>query len=1046
MRQSQRRIDQHRVRFAGSTLALAILITVGAAAQTRSNGPAAPPLPSLDGLKWRHIGPAAFGGRIDDVEAVPTNPWIIFVGAASGGLFKSTNNGVTWRPVMDAVAGMQSVGDIAIAPSDPNIVWVGTGEPNNRQSSSWGDGVYRSLDGGETWTHMGLRDTHHIGRVVIHPRDPNTVFVAALGHLWGPNAERGLYRTKDGGRTWQQVLAIDNDTGVVDVAMDSDGRTLFAASYQRRRRGWGFVGGGPGSGLHRSLDGGDTWEKLTTGLPQGAAGRIGVEISKSHPNIVYAVYEHKQGGMFRSDDRGATWTKQSSTNSRPMYYSQIRIDPKTPDKLWLVAGTLLLSIDAGKTFRSDTTADRVHVDHHAMWINPANPEHMMLGNDGGLYFTYDGSRAWHFVDNLPIGQYYDIGIDNRDPYWIYGGTQDNGTWGLPSRTNSLLGITNLDVVNIAYGDGFYTQPDPRDHRVIYANSQNGRAYLVNFDSKEEKGLRPVPVDRKETYRYNWSTPLLISPHDPDTVYYGANKLLRTSNRGHAWEEASPDLTKNLEWKKLEIMGGERNDDTLSRDDGVSEFGTITTISESPVQPGLLYVGTDDGLVQMTRDGGKKWEDVTKRFKLPGSPWVSKTLASRHRAEVAYVAFDGHQDDDFKPYVFKTTDFGATWTSVSGDLPNGVVINTLAEHHRNSQLLFAGTESGLFYTIDGGRRWTLVHGNLPRVPIDDLVIAERENDLILGTHGRSIIVLDDITPLETLAAALTSDAHLFAVPTATIVYMARMLPTPGASRYSGPNPEPGALITYALKDDPPKPSAADAPAPTVRLKITDAGGAVVRELKAPDKKGVQRLAWDLRYPLPFEPTAQDEGWFGPAVGPFVLPGEYTVTLSARGRDLKQTVQVRADPRTKASPETLRARLEVSQSLNTMLATFMEATSAIQAVDKELARLREAVKAAGDGHENASKSLDELGKKLDPIRLKFRPGFGGGKFGFLDLLGQLQASTSAPTEAQVRARDHLKAGLLESVSELNSVLTKELAEVQAQLAKENVMAIKAVAPPQ
>jgi photosystem II stability/assembly factor-like uncharacterized protein len=1016
---------------------------------------------ALQQIPWRHIGPAAFGGRIDDIEAVPANPSTIFVGTASGGVFKSVNNGVTWRPVFDRDGSALSIGDIAIAPSDPNIVWVGTGEPNNRQSSSWGDGVYQSLDGGETWTHRGLKDSHHVGRIAIHPRNPDVVFVAALGHLWGPNEQRGLYRTKDGGRTWEKVLGVNADTGVCDVVVDQDGRTVFAATYQRRRRGWGFVGGGAGGGLHRSLDGGTTWEKLTSGLPAGNVGRIGIEISKSHPNIVYALVEHKEGGVFRSDDRGSTWTRQNRLNPRPSYYSQIRVDPKNPDKVW-VLGLVYVSLDGGKTFRSDRTADKVHTDLHALWIDPNNTDHLMLGGDGGLYFSYDGSRAWEFIDNLPIGQYYDVDVDGRDPYWIYGGTQDNGTWAIPIRTSSQLGITNNDVVNIAYGDGFYVAIDPKDHRTVYANSQSGRAYLVDLDTREEKGIRPVPKDPKEQYRFNWSAPMLMSPHDSKVVYYGGNRLFRTADRGQHWSAISPDLTRNDDWKKLPIMG-ERNADTLSRDDGVSDFGTITTIAESPREAGLVYVGTDDGNVQMTRDGGKTWRDLTEKFRLPGARWVSRVLASSHQPGTAYVTFDGHQDDDFKPYIFRTTDFGATWSPIANDIPDGTSVHALAEHPRNANLLFAGTEFGLFVSANAGRNWVRMEGTLPRVRIDDVLINARDNDLILGTHGRSIIVLDDLSMLEHVTpAVLTEAVHLFPARTATEYYMMRALPSPGAFKFSGPNPEEGAPVTYYLKDDPPPSqktmsttsttattatttSPTPAAASTVTIQILDKG-TVVRELQGPDRKGFNRVVWDLRHPLAFAP-GDDESWFGPPRGPLVVPGRYTIKLRARGRELTENVDVRVDPRAGTNPDALQQRFTASRDLNELGRAYFDAAAAVDAMDKQVQAINAALKDK-PGIADVTAAVDEVSKKLSGVKEKFTTSFGTSlRFRIIDLLGQLQASTTAPTEAQLTALAQITDELTEAITRVNALMTNDLPGLEARLKEKNISPYRGqpIAPP-
>ncbi|MBP9105415.1 MAG: hypothetical protein KBF56_01490, partial [Gemmatimonadaceae bacterium] len=962
----------------------------------------AAPLPAQDlgTLPWRHIGPSSFGGRIDDIEAIPGRPSTIFVGTAGGGVFRTTNNGTTWAPVFDRDGRSTSIGDIAIAPSDPGIVWVGTGEPNNRQSSTWGDGIYRSLDGGETWTHMGLKETHHIGRVVIHPRNPNTVFVAALGHLWGPNDDRGVYRTTDGGTTWKKVLAGNNVTGAVDVALDPDGRTVYAAMYQRQRRGFGFVGGGPGSGLFRSRDGGDTWEPLTNGLPVGVKGRIGIAIAPSQPNTVYAIVEAKAGGVFRSDDKGSTWTRQSSLNPRPMYYSQVRVDPQHPDRVWVLGTYVHKSIDGGKTFTTDSTGDRIHVDHHALWLNPNDGNHMMLGNDGGLYFTYDGAKNWDFIDNLPIGQFYDIDVDDRDPYYVYGGTQDNGTWGLPVRTYNGVGITNADVINIAYGDGFFTVTDPADPRYIYANSQGGRAYRVHLATREERGIRPVPDDAKESYRFNWSTPMVRSPHDPRTIYYGGNKLFRTRDGGESWDVVSPDLTRNQEWKSIPIMGIVRDSTTPSRDDGVSDYGTMTSVSESPRSQGVLLVGTDDGQVQLSTDGGAAWTNITARFKLPAPRWVSKVLWSQHEARTAYVAFDGHYDDDLAPMVYRTTDGGITWSAVAGDLPVGHSVKTLAEHPSNRDVLFAGTEFGLYVTFDGGKRWAYVGGALPRVRIDDIAIHPKHRDLVLGTHGRSIIVLDDISLFDKGAPVVASgEAALYPIRPVMQRFVTRVLPTPGARNFQAPNPPPGALITYALGVP------ASASDTVATLKVADAAGKVVRTLKVPAAAGIHRAAWDLHNDRAPGVTDADEGWFGLPSGAWVPPGRYTVTLAARGREVSQPVDVSGDSRVEIAAGALEARHAASVRLAALQKSFNDGVELHKQMTAERERLEKALATTPARRDSLAALVAEVRQQLDSLGRRFGAGFGGPKFGFLDLDGSMQASSTRPTVAQERTIEQL-----------------------------------------
>lgn len=993
----------------------------------------------LGALPWRHIGPASFGGRIDDVEAVPGKPSTVFVGTAGGGVFRSTNAGTTWTPVFDRDGRSTSIGDIAIAPSDPNIVWVGTGEPNNRQSSTWGDGIYRSLDGGTSWTHMGLANTHHIGRVVIHPRDPSVVFVAALGHLWGANADRGLYRTRDAGRTWSKVLGVNDFTGAVDVAMDPDGRTLYAAMYQRQRTGFGFVGGGPGSGLYRSLDGGDTWQRITEGLPGGTIGRIGLAIAPSQPSTVYAIVESRQGGVFRSDDRGATWRKMNSLNPRPMYYSQIRVDPQHPDRVWVLGTNVHLSVDGGKTFTTDNTGDRIHVDHHALWINPSDGQHMILGNDGGLYFTWDGARNWDFVDNLPIGQFYDIDVDDRDPYYIYGGAQDNGTWGVPIRTYNGVGIMNSDVINIAYGDGFYTVTDPADPRYIYANSQGGRAYRVHLGTREERGIRPVSTDAKEEYRFNWSTPMHRSPHDAKTVYYGGNKLFRSRDAGQTWDEVSPDLTRKLDWKKLPIMGMMRDSTTLSRDDGVSDYGTITSIAESPKTAGLILVGTDDGNVQLTNDGGRTWTDITSRFKLPGARWVSRVLWSSHDARTAYTTFDGHYDDDMTPWVFKTTDGGTTWTPIAGNLPAGHSIKALEEHPVSSATLFAGTEFGLYVTFDGGRTWTHVGGNVPRVRVDDIAIHPKTHDLVLGTHGRSIIVLDDIGLMDKGAPTVgAGDAQLYPIRATRQRYITRILPTPGARNFQAPNPAEGALITYALGTG----GAADT---TARITVVDATGRTVRTMSVSASAGLHRTNWDLHYDRSPGVKDEDEGWFGVPKGAWVLPGRYTVTLAARGKQVSQTVEVQPDNRLEVVAAAPAERHTASVRLAALQKSFNDGVQLHQKMSAERKRIEDAIKDQPARRDSLAAIMRSVTTELDSLGRRFGAGFGGPKFSYLDLDGAMQASSTGPTVAQLRTLDQLTTRLREDLTHLNTLLAGAFADLQRR-GSGLVTALTAVAMPQ
>jgi photosystem II stability/assembly factor-like uncharacterized protein len=806
---------------------------------------------------------------------------------------------------------------------------------------------------------------------------------------------------------------------VTDVVMTPDGRTLVAATSMRRRRAWGFVGGGPTSGLWRSTDGGDHWQRITNGLPTGDIGRIGLDIAKSDPNILYALIESREGGVFRSADGGATWTKQSAYQERPSYFSQIRIDPKDPQRIWWLATSLYHSVDGGKTVTSDSTAIRVHPDHHAMWIDPSDPRHIMLGNDGGVYFTYDEGRHWDYIDNLPIGQFYDVAVDAREPYWIYGGTQDNGTFAFPSGSYSRGPLSDDQVMHIGYGDGFQVATDPANPRLVYTNSQNGRGYVFDLVTREERRITPVPVDRNERYRFNWNTAILVSPNDPHIYYYGSNKLLETTDYGTTWQAISPDLSRGQDWRKLPLGPGIplRDRSTLSRDDGTSEYGNITTISESPKAPGLIYVGTDDGNVELTMDGGNHWTNVTPRLGLTMPHTVSAVLASRFDARTAYVAVDGHMDDDMKPYVYRTTDGGRTWASIAGDLPAAAPVKTVTEDVRNPRLLFAGTEFGLYWSLDGGQHWSFPGGGLPHVMVDRVVVNERTNDLVLGTHGRSVMILDDIAPLQGWDSA--EPAQLFPIRDATEIYQWRDQPLPGARVFTAPNDPLGALVTYWVAKD------GDARA---QIRILAPDSRVVRELTGPATRGMHRIAWDLRRQFAFVPPPSDSGFYGPPTAPFVQPGEYTVQLIVGGKTLARTVRVRSDPREVTTPDGVRARWAMMMQIDSLSSVFAQEQKAFVAADSEYTRL---VRQLGGPTSNAATS-DSVVKRVMSAMLTLQARFSssyatpiGQAF---DLLGGLESSSAVPTEAERRTLDAVISDLRELFAKFHEVQTIDMPKLR------------------
>ena len=939
----------------------------------------------LKNLKFREIGPTTMGGRTDDFAVVESNPNIVYAGTASGGVWKSVNGGMTWRPVFDQQP-VSTIGDVTVSQSEPDVVWVGTGEGNNRQSSSWGNGVYKSTDGGATWTHMGLKDTHHIPRILIHPTNANIVYVAAQGHLWGPNEERGLFKTTDGGKTWQKSLYINADTGVTDIAMDpANPETIYAAAYQRRRTAFGFNGGGAGSAIYRTTDGGGHWTKLTNGLPKGEMGRIALDVYRKNGNVVYALVESEESGIYRSDDKGEHWTKMSNTNPRPMYFSQVRIDPNNDQRIWVAGVNMAYSEDGGKNF-VDNRITKIHVDFHAIWIDPSNSDNMIVGCDGGIHFSRDAGRSWDSRENLAIGQFYEIAYDMSRPYKVCGGLQDNSSWCGPSATTNTRGITKDDWYTVAGGDGFYAQIDQEEPWIVYAESQDGNLLRRDLRTHESRSIRPREDDDKMArYRFQWNSPVVESKHDHKTIYYGGNFVFKSTDQGDDWKRVSPDLTSGVNRKTLSIMGQKVEDRTmLSRNDGVAAFPTVSTLSESPVRAGIVWAGTDDGNVQVTRDG-ETWKNVVGN--IPGVPkgtYVSRVLPSAFDAGTAYVAFDGHRSDDYNIYLFKTTDFGETWKAITNGIPkNEGTLHVVREHPRNRDLLFAGGEFGLYISFDRGENWQELKNNLPRVPVDDIQIQPRENDLILATHGRSVWILDSISSLEQMNAK-TADAAVavFNVRPGVEWKMQAKRDFDSHDYFQGENPPAGAVIDFWAKS---KPDIKD-----VKITIIH-GGKVIATMKPKTvDAGVNRIVWNLRADRAVPPTAQEEAAAERAAaggggqqqlgGPLVDPGgDYTVEVQiGSNKDSKKFV-VEDDPRitwfTSGDRQKRRAATDDLVALSVQAAALR---SRFNASDSALTGLEAGWKKP-DGvkpPENVKKMADALKKSLDEMRPLFaNRGFGG-----------------------------------------------------------------------
>ena len=914
-----------------SAIALLLLASSTVGAQSKDNKrPAAPPDSSkfttglLSGLKLRSIGPALTSGRISDIAVDPSNKRTWYVGVSAGGVWKSTNGGISFSPVFDG-QGSFSIGTVNVDPANPNVIWVGTGENNAQRVVAYGDGIYKSIDGGRSWTNMGLKTSEHIGRVLIDPRDSDIVYVAAQGPLWRKGGERGLYKTTDGGKTWNKVLGVDDWTGVNDVQMDPrNPDVLIATTWQRHRRVFTFVAGGPGSGVWRSTDAGKTWTKSQSGFPDVELGRIGLSVSPVNPNVIYAVADaaDNKGGFFRSRDFGASWEKMSSRQSGGNYYNEIFADPKNVDRVFLIEPILQVTNDGGKTF-SRVGERNKHVDNHSVWIDPDEPSHHIVGTDGGIYESFDNGKTHRFTANLPITQYYRVSTDDSKPFYrVFGGSQDNFSVGGPSRTRNTSGITNADWFITAGGDGFGSVVDPTDPNIVYAQSQFGNLSRFNLKTGDVMGIQPTEEPGTPGPRWGWDAPLFISPHDHKRLYFASNRLFVSHDRGDSWKVISPDLSRLIDRNRLRSMDRVIGLSAVGKNVSTTLFGIALTIAESPVKEGVLFVGTDDGKINVSENSGATWRSVDHvRGGVPDTAPVFKILPSQHDVNVVYAAFNNHQAGDFKPYVMKSTDMGRTWSSITGNLPDGSVYS-LAEDHVDRNLLFAGTEWGLFVTRDGGRKWLKLNGGLPTIQVRDLAIQKRENDLVLGTFGRGFYILDDYSALRTMTdAALASNFVLFSTRPAPLYVPSSPLGLPeavgpafqGAGYYQAENPPYGAVFTYYMKNGlksrrearlaaekelvkkgadvfyPPWDSLKvedREEGPGIVVTISDSNGRPIRRFSAPSAAGINRVAWDLRLhptaPVTGPPYEPDPDWpfSGPPAAPYVVPGEYQVSFATR----------------------------------------------------------------------------------------------------------------------------------------------------------------------
>ncbi len=1049
----------------------ALLIAVAGQTLFSQTPGGAPVAEQFEKLHFRSIGPASMSGRISDLAVYEANPAIYYVGSSHGGLWKTVNNGATFIPQFQDM-GLISIGDVAVSQSSPDLLWVGTGEGNNRQSISWGEGIYKSTDGGKTFKNMGLRSSYHINRIVIDPSDNNIVFVAAQGSLFGPGGDRGIYKTTDGGASWKQVLKVDEDTGANDLAMDAtNNKILYASMYQRRRSQCCFNGGGPGSGIWKSIDGGETWNRLTVGIPKGPLGRIALDVYRKSPNILYALIQAEEApgggrgagapggggqaaggaqapasetGLYRSDDGGASWRRVNTANPRPMYFSQVRIDPNSFDRVYLGGVGLHMTVDGGKTIETDA-AQSIHDDVHAIWIDPNNSNHLLIGTDGGVAASYDMSHTWVWQPNLPVGTFYHVGYDQGLPYSVCGGLQDNYDWCGPSAVRFRAGITNENWQTVQGGDGFVAIVDQRDPRIVYTESQDGNLTRHNRVTGESRSIRPTAdnvtpaPEANERFRFNWDTPVFFSPHDPGTLLVAANKVFKSTDRGDTWTALSPDLTTNANRNDILTMGVKNSDTRIQRNDGISAWPTIVSFAESPKQPGLFYTGTDDGVVSISKDGGKTWQNITDKLSdFPKGAWVSEVVPSRYDAGTVYVTVDAHRLNDYETHMWVSNDFGSTFNSLNANL-KGEVVKTLTEDQRNQDVLYIGTETGIFLTLDRGKSWARLKANFPTVRVDEITLHPRDNAMLVATHGRSLWILDHLEPIQEYAAAqAAADAKLFSIGPALQWKSLddRNDEFWGHMYFLGENPPFDAVISYYLKST----------AKEAKLKVTDAAGKGVREIALTGNKlqpGIQTGCWDLRAePIPAAAAPQGGGRGGPGgqagaaggrggrgpviagipqpqpeagympvnpcggaaggpgaggpgggggrggfgganTGPYVMPATYNVALIVDGKTIEtKPLKVVSDPEIKLTDLQRKRYNDILMDLHDMQRKGTDVQRALQSLFTQMGDVATKVKDSQNVPAAVKTQFEAFNKDFDAIRTKFgvpQAAPGGGRGG-------------------------------------------------------------------